>query len=113
MKMNNDLKPQTLVEFVSSSRSEKDFYSRINQVFAVLVIELQIRLEDTMKHSFECVRIVDEIDSEYKVLINKINDLPIIDSQPKIDTEIFMEIIKDNFAEIYNQYIYFKKIILN
>lgn len=102
-----------LYDFVSLSENSDDFLGRIHLFYGIMVTEFQIRVRTERILPHHIVKIVEEINSEVVKNIFKINHLKIVENQPKIDSKIFLKVIKINFPSLYSEYFYQKKIINN
>jgi len=111
--MKDSLESLSLFEFVCHSTNRKDFLSRINQICAVISLEFYLRSQDEIKFNFQVLKIVDDINSDVIKIIKMINSTPIIESQPQISKDLFIEIIKTHYSDFYEYYQYYKKIINN
>ena len=111
--MNKSLETQNLYEFVSYSQDKNDFIKRMGTFCGIISLELTMRLQDELKFPFHCVEIIDSINYDVVKLVNMINKTNLIDKQPKIQKELFFEMIQLNYPEVYSEYKYYKEIIKN
>ena len=111
--MNKALEIQNLYEFVSYSLNEDDFVKRMNTFCGIVALELTLRLQDESKFAFQCVDIIDSINQDVVSLVKMINRTRFIEEQPRVESNLFFEILKASYPLIYADYNYYNKIIKN
>lgn len=111
--MNKALEIQNLYEFVSCSLNEDDFVKRMNTFCGIVALELTLRLQDESKFAFQCVDIIDSINQDVVSLVKMINRTNFIEEQPRVESNLFFEILKASYPLIYADYNYYNKIIKN
>ena len=109
----NKVEIDNLIEFVSYAKNRKDFIVRINHICQLISLEFYLRLQDEIKFDFQLVDVIDNLDKDFRNVITQINEIQIVEFQPKIQKDLFLEIIRQNFPEVDKDYQYHKNIINN
>lgn len=110
---NNKLETQNSLEYLSASINCVDFTNRFNLLLNVVFVEFHLRLKDEATFPFQMVRIIDSVNDEFVHLIESVNKTEIIENQPIISPNLFMEILESKMKKMYNQYNHFTKYIYN
>jgi hypothetical protein len=111
--MNKKMKSENLFEYVLDSDNLMDFISRVNMIYNVIRIETKIKIAEETKFPFQVINVLDNMNEETNSIIRLINDSEIVMFQPKLSEEIFIEIIKLDMPDLYQEYQYYTKIINN
>jgi hypothetical protein len=107
------LEINNLYEYISYSHDVHDFMNRMFVFCQIIKSELLVRLNDELDFPFQCVEIVDSINTDVEELVDDINETHFLEDQPKVDRKIFMKIIEAEFPDLETKYHYYKNVILN